>query len=144
MRKIAVLFLLSTYVTLGFSQQNNEPVYVNGLFLGPYVCGFAENNLAYEYMKELEPFIKNRRLYFLCAGIPVNSGNLKPGVEFALSEAHSVLAKYQGTRTDFVNSDHALLVAGFAEIGKITVTDVFLDEKALEQWAATVKFAYDY
>ncbi|MDR1909486.1 MAG: hypothetical protein LBQ35_06190 [Spirochaetaceae bacterium] len=128
-----------------FAQQDNEPVYVNHFLVGPYVCEFAENGMENEEMKELEPFIRNGRLYFLSPALPAEDGNLRPGVQFILSPEHTVFGVYQGRQTEYVSSDTGhLFVAGFAEAGRIIVTHVFPDNESLENWVQTARLAYYY
>jgi hypothetical protein len=141
MKKMLILMVLLDCAVLAFSQQN-KPVYVNDLFFaGVYACEFAENGVADEAMKAVEPFVKNGRLYFLSAGLPVTSGNLRPAFKFILSDNHKIQGEYNGRQTDYVNSTDAVAVAGFAEKGKIIITNVFLDAESLEKWADTVKLA---
>jgi hypothetical protein len=138
-KKLLPLVFLFGCVSLALSQQN-EPVYVNGLLAGPFICEFAENGIN-ENTRELEPFVQNGRVYFLCAGIPANSGNLRRGFEFILSDTRKTKGVYQGDQKNFIDSNVAVAVAGFAEAGKITVTNVFPDNDSVEKWVANVKLA---
>ena len=145
MKKMLILMILFDCAVLALSQQNQEPVYVGTE--GPSVSEFAENGTELEEMKYLEPYIQNGKLYFICIALPVNSGNLKPGFEFILSDTHKTKGIYGGSQTNFIPSKSSpyytkdLWVAGFAETGIITVTDVFLNEQALKKWLVTVKLA---
>jgi hypothetical protein len=127
---------------LAFSQQADEPVYVNIWFLGDFVCEYAENGISSEDMKSLQPFLqKDQKLYFVCFGLPLKTGNLRSGFELVLAEGRNVLGIYRGTQRDYVNSTDPVIIAGFAEPRKITITQVFLDEESFEKWTETVKFA---
>jgi hypothetical protein len=138
---IAVLLLSCSQKN---NQQNNEPVvdpvYVNTI-MGYFPSEFAENGTTTIEMQFFEPYVQNDRLYFICFGSPVKSGNLKPGFEFRLSEDHEIVSVYQGRQTEYVNSADFVITAGFAQKGAITITNVFFDEEAMEAWAETVTLA---
>jgi hypothetical protein len=123
-----------------WSQQSNEPMYINIWLLGDYVCEYATNSVS-DDLKPFEPFIINGRMYFVCWGMAVTEGNLKTGSEINISDNYKITGIYQGGQKDYVNSTEFFIVSGFAESGKITITNVFLDEQSFGKWAETVKFA---
>ena len=145
MKKITAV-LVCAGLAAAFAQQpaEPEPVYVNGIFIGAYACEFAENGAKDPEIKELEPFIKNGRLYFLGVGQPISKGNLKTGFEFLLSESHKIHGIYNGKQTDAINSTEWFGVAGYAEKGKVVITHFFFDEAAIDTWSKNVKLAFNY
>jgi hypothetical protein len=125
-----------------FSQQSQEPVYTYGPFwYGGFVCEFAENGTRNEEMEDYEPFVQNGKLYFIAIAQPKSNGKLRDGFEFILSEDYRTSGVYKGRQTNQVNSADTVFVAGFAEKGKITITNIFPDDESLEKWADTVKLA---
>jgi hypothetical protein len=106
--------------------------------LGSYVCEYAENGTKKAEMKDLIPYITDGKFFFVCLAAPVKAGNLSRGFEFSLSNVEQhIKGKYNGSRTDSIQNQR--IVAGYAEKGKITITDVFIDDKQFEQWSKTVK-----
>jgi hypothetical protein len=134
------IFCFITFALL--AQSNKEPVYISNLFVGPYICEFAANGTENKEMKDFIPYIFDGKLYFFCRATPAKSGNLRPGFEFYLAnDVKSIKGKYQGNKTDYISSEMNFIpIAGYAEKGKITVTQVFLDEQSLEQWSKTIKY----
>jgi hypothetical protein len=141
MKKLIFLLVLCSGVSPLWSQQGNEPVYVNIWFLGDYICEYATNGAKDEDIKSLESFITNGRMYFVCKGMAVTDGYLKTGSKIIISENYKITGIYQGIQKDHVNSTDIFVVSGFAEPGKITITNIFLDDQSYGKWADTVKFA---
>jgi hypothetical protein len=142
MKKYVFLLVACFCTALAFSQQTDDPVYVNIWFLGDFACEYAENGIRNEDMKSLQPFIqKDQKLYFVCFGLPLKSGNLRSGFELVLAEGRNIMGIYNGTQRDYVNSTDPVIIVGFAEPRKITVTQVFSDEESFEKWAETIKIA---
>jgi hypothetical protein len=142
MKKLPLLLLLLVSASPAFSQRADEPVYVITWFLGDIVCEYAENGLKDQDIATIiKPYIVSGKFYFVSLALPVKNGDLKPGFEFALSESRDTLGVYEGTQKIFINSPETVVVSGFAEPGKITVTGVFSDEESFNKWAGTVKFA---
>jgi hypothetical protein len=149
MKKLLLLAVLLNGTLFAYAQQDNEPAYVlllDAASGGVIVCEFAENGTKTEGMEILEPFIQDGKLYFVCTAFAVESGNLKPGFAFTLSDESQIKAAYQGQQNFFVTSKNPTYpngyrVAGFSENGNITVTTVFLSNQMLNRWLATVKLA---
>jgi len=138
---VSILFLCAAFVS---GQQSGEPVYIINYVVGLYdVCEFAENGTKNEEMKEFEPYINNGKIYFVSLGLPASTGKLRPGFEFMLSDTYKITGVYKGSQTDSVDSTAVVAVAGFAEPGRITITNVFtdIDGEEYNKWAASVKFA---
>jgi hypothetical protein len=116
------------------SKSNNDVTYLAHWVIGPYICAYAEKGI-FEEIKSLEPYLKNKKIYFITYGYPLNVGNLQKGFEFQLAAEYEITGKYSGKQTDAVEGK--VIVAGFAEVGKITITNVFFDEDSLEKWVTT-------
>ena len=137
MKKI-LFFLLAvsilTVTPLSLEAQRNEPVYIISLIAGPYICEFAVNGARRELIREVESFIQNGRIYFACAALPINTGNLRAGFEFNLDWEHDIpriRAIYQGQSRGPLPPEVAIEVnvAGYAERGSIIITHVFSPKK---------------
>jgi hypothetical protein len=145
MKKSLFLIALVNCALAAFAQQSGEPVYLG--VDGVVVCEFAENGTKTPGMEPLETYLQDGKLYFVCTAFPVESGRLKPGFEFTLSDERQTKAVYQGQQTSFISSRNSpyfpdnLWVAGFSESGSITVTNVFLSDDTLKKWLVTVKLA---
>ena len=153
MKKILFCLLAASILVISpvsLAAQRNEPVYLNGLFAGPYICEFAVNGPRRELIREVEPFLQNGRLYFFDFAFPVSSGNLRPGFEFNLDhedefiEKPRILAVYRGQARGSLPSDipNGIPVAGYAERGSITITHVFFTWEEAENWGYTVQLAF--
>jgi hypothetical protein len=134
MKRLIFLLVLCSGVLPLWSQQSNEPVYVACDI--DYIYEFADTGST---VKNIMSFVKSGRLYFTNLALPAQEGYLYSGFEFILSYSYItfVKAKYAGDKKDYVNN--LVAVSGFAELGKITITDVFLDEQSFEKWAETAK-----
>jgi hypothetical protein len=143
MRKIVVLFLLSTCVTLAFSQQNNEPVYLS--CYADYLCEFAETGYT---IKEVMPYVKNGRLYFTSSAFPPENGHIRTGTNLIISDTDksAISGVYIGSGTYSVDPGIPVLIAGIAESNKITITHIFTDWEtgwnSFSKWAETINIAY--
>jgi hypothetical protein len=93
-------------------------------------CEYAEKGFAAD--ENIELYLQNNRFYFITLGYPTKAGNLKQGFEFQLSKSHKTTGKYSGKQTDSVND--TVIVLGFAEVGKIIITDVFSGDDTYEEW----------
>jgi hypothetical protein len=89
------------------------------------------------------PYVKNGKLYFISFALTSQAGPLKHGFEFDLSDRYNpkILGKYIGDKTDYVNLEVPVFVAGFAESKKINITHIFFDLVSANKWAETVKTA---
>jgi hypothetical protein len=137
-----VLFILGIFVLFSLfglfaCQPKIDPVYISNLY-GESICEFAENGTIDE---KVSSFVQDGKLYFLSLAIPAGGGNLGKDFEFILSEKHETLGKYKGKQKDTVEPETFVFAAGFAEAGKITITDVFFDDETLKTWSTNVKLA---
>jgi hypothetical protein len=105
---------------------------------GSDICEFAENGTIGE---RVSPFVHDGKLYFVCRATPANNGRLGKGFEFILSERHKTLGKYRGKQKVAMTSEIQAFVVGFAEAGKITITDVFINDDETLEWMKNAKFA---
>jgi hypothetical protein len=143
LQKTLFLFALAFSSSLLSAQQG--PVYLNNFLLGPYICEFAANGPRQELIAEIQPYVQNGRVYFLCWGFPISSGSLRPGFEFNLDREEQffnnprIKAVYRGTQNDICNIE-LCFVAGYAERGMIIITQVFFDDKVYEEWVKSVRF----
>jgi len=141
-----VVFLL-IQGPLFLEAQQNEPVYLNNPIIGPYISEFAINSPNKELIQELEPYIRNGRLYFCGIGLPLSTGNLKPDFEFNLDfyeNTPRIKALYRGSSRKMITEEakSGILVAGYAERGSIIITQAFFSEEEASKWAQTIRFAF--
>ena len=151
MKKTALIIffsLMSIFTVKGFVI---NPLYVNDvapyIFVGPMVVEYAIDGDE-ETVRLLEPFAANGILHFVGRALPVSRGTFGHVFEFDLDfleDEPRILAQFHGILGGHFTADHfvyGILVAGFAQRGRITITRVFFTDEAADRWLDTVRLAF--